>query len=652
MNNKKGFFGQDKSKNFQMEKLQEYHQQEAPLLNEKPKNKFSIKKIFMIALVVLIVISFGAWGVFDFVLTYTSGRGYIAKVGSHKISINDFNREYKTQIAKLTTQYGESEQLNAITNSQEFRNIVLSDIINKALVVQEFKGNGLALSKASLIKLVKEDVNFQNGGEFDSQKFNQYLKITGQNEESYLRQKEYEIAKDIILNPAISHYHDFTKLSQIVLQANNQTREVKLFYFTPSLVNQSNDAISDTEIENFYNTNKEQFLVSEKRYADYIDIYDAVASNIKISDAEMQGFYNTKIKSRYYGQETRSFYSALFANQKQATDALAKIKAGESYEKIVSQALKKDINQMKFENVKQGDFDKQISDVVFSLVPSGVSQIVKTDLGFYIIKLISKQSNSAPAFDKIKTQIKDSIILEKACQKTREIYNVAEDFSIKNPSIEDLKNQIPFKFSSVKFDKSQIKSFIESAVFKASPNSSYPVFISDEQNPASCRYYIFKITKTENAYYKPLQEVKIQIIDVIKKQKQQKALFEVASKFTTSSSTSPEQAVQIVTKTLLAKSSDAKFYPQAIVGEVFSLNSDLTSPKKTKPVEFNDGYVVALFVSKHNPNLNPEQNKEELAKLKTKLEQTFLANNFKLFNEALMQKHKVKIYDKSFTMLS
>jgi hypothetical protein len=47
MNNKKGFFGQDKSKNFQMEKLQESHQQEAPLLNEKPKNKFSIKKIFM-----------------------------------------------------------------------------------------------------------------------------------------------------------------------------------------------------------------------------------------------------------------------------------------------------------------------------------------------------------------------------------------------------------------------------------------------------------------------------------------------------------------------------------------------------------------------------------------------------------------------------
>ncbi len=80
---------------------------------------------------------------------------------------------------------------------------------------------------------------------------------------------------------------------------------------------------------------------------------------------------------------------------------------------------------------EKGDLPREMEDVVFSLSPGEVSQVVKTPMGYHIFRLDQKQPQRMLSFQEVKERIKQKLLEEKReealqrwIEKLRKQYNV------------------------------------------------------------------------------------------------------------------------------------------------------------------------------------------------------------------------------------
>lgn len=78
-------------------------------------------------------------------------------------------------------------------------------------------------------------------------------------------------------------------------------------------------------------------------------------------------------------------------------------------------------NKGEFENVKKGDMVSEFESAAFLLEPGEISEPVKTDYGYHIIRLDTKNPSKTPSFESVKRKIIES-------ERTRHIDRIKEDY--------------------------------------------------------------------------------------------------------------------------------------------------------------------------------------------------------------------------------
>lgn len=173
--------------------------------------------------------------------------------------------------------------------------------------------------------------------------------------------------------------------------------------------------ISDDEAKKYYDKNKDEFYVDEVQ-----------ASHILISTTDE----NDKPLSDAKKKEAK----------KKAEEILNQIKDGGDFEKLAKE------NSSCPSSEKGGDlgyFGKgrmvpEFDKVAFELKEGEISEIVETQFGYHIIKLVDKKQETTP-FDEVKDSIKQKLVKEKFNKKVEEV--------IKNSKIDtnkDLLEKISF----------------------------------------------------------------------------------------------------------------------------------------------------------------------------------------------------------------
>ena len=365
--------------------------------------------------------------------TQTSGD-VVAKIGDQSITVSD-----------ISQRLNEIRQNNPIPHQLEslYANQILKQLVFQKEVEYEAKRLGISVSDQERADRIRQILptafngNTFVGNDAYSQQVQQRFQMTVPAFEELIRSSMIEEKFHKLLTDGVS-----VSPAEIQQEFRYENEKIKLNYAAANpetLADKINP--DESEIKSYYDQNKTKFQIPEKRVVRYglLDL-NQLKQNTPVTDDELKAIYQQNIQQ--YEVPDRVHAEHILLTTVGKTDAeVAEVK--KQAEDILAQARKKGAN---FEELakkysedpgsktKGGDlgwlvhgqtvpeFDK----AAFSTPKGEISDLVRTQYGFHIIKVLDKENAHTKPFDEVKDSIRTPYLLQKVDQ---EAANIADQMS-------------------------------------------------------------------------------------------------------------------------------------------------------------------------------------------------------------------------------
>ncbi|WP_342643607.1 peptidylprolyl isomerase [Rhodoligotrophos ferricapiens] len=133
----------------------------------------------------------------------------------------------------------------------------------------------------------------------------------------------------------------------------------------------------------------------------------------------------------------------LVDTEEQAQDALAKIKGGAKFEDIAKQVSKDGSAQVGGDLgfFSADEMVPEFSKVAFSLQPGQISEPIKTEYGWHVIKVLERKVGGAQPFEKVKGGLTMVVLRQKVQERVAELRKGA-DVEMVDPDLQRLQAQM------------------------------------------------------------------------------------------------------------------------------------------------------------------------------------------------------------------
>lgn len=139
-----------------------------------------------------------------------------------------------------------------------------------------------------------------------------------------------------------------------------------------------------------------------------------IVEKIKLSDEEINSYYEEH-KEDYWKKEEIHVLNILTETEKQAIDALKKLDEGMDFS-VLAQEISIASSSSKGGDlgfISKGTLTAEIEEKLFTLNPGEISEIIPTEKGFHIFKVIGKNPAHYIELDKVKDEIKYQLLPQK-----------------------------------------------------------------------------------------------------------------------------------------------------------------------------------------------------------------------------------------------
>src|SRR5580692_11386299 len=213
----------------------------------------------------------------------------------------------------------------------------------------------------------------------------------------------------------------------------------------------------EAEIKATYEKNKAKYLVPEKRVVRYalVDV-NQIRQNTQVSDDELKAQYQADIQQYQVPNRVHVDHILLMTVGKtpaeveeikaKAEEVLKQAKKGGKFEDLAKKYSEDPGTKDKGGDlgwITQGQTVPEIEKVAFSLPKGEISDLVKTQYGFHIIKVIDRQTARTQTLDEVRSTILEGLQQDKAQQAAEDMSaKIADDIRQSNKvSLDDLAKQ-------------------------------------------------------------------------------------------------------------------------------------------------------------------------------------------------------------------
>ena len=377
----------------------------------------------MVVVVGFISLSFVVWGVGDIFRGF--GTNTVAKVGKTEIPADSLRNAYQTQLQQLQRQ-----SRRAVTNDQAramgLDSRVLSKLVADAALDEQTRNLGLSMSDQEIAKTILTDPTFAGTtGKFDSARFAEILRDNGFTERSFAAEQRKVYLRQEFVDAIAGNLTVPKAALEAIHRYRNETRSVEYFEL-PVAAAGAIPAPDDATLQPFFDGRKQTFRAPELRgFVALAVTPGTLADPATVSESDAMTQYNRVKAQRYATPEKREVEQVIFADEKSANEASAKIAAGAALG-AVAEEFKTSVVSLG-SMTKTEIFDKAIAEAVYSLAEGAVSGPIKGQFGYVLVRAAKIIPESIKPFADVADDLRRELATERAKKAVGDLRDKIED---------------------------------------------------------------------------------------------------------------------------------------------------------------------------------------------------------------------------------
>ena len=393
--------------------------------------------VFAWFIAALIVVPMTFFGVSQY--ASTEARPTIVEIGDPKIIQQDYQ-------SRLTLAQNQARERNpnlanaGFLNSDAFKKQVFQGMVQRSLVDYVANEYEYRVSESQIDKIIRDTPNFQIDGKFDQNTYDAFSAGRGIGGSAQIKS---DIRANVLTQQVVSGYQESALVlpnevrALLEIQAEKRTFDlitVKKSDFNDSIV------VTPEDIDQYYQTNINQFMLADRMSVNYIELDKAkLASEITIDDSIIAANYDDYVSS-FVADETRIVRHILLktgdgfdddAQLKKAQSLITQLNDDADFvtlAKANSQDSGTANNGGSLGEVERGDMVAEFDEAAFALAEGQISDVIKTQFGYHIIKIDKINSTKPESFDDLRFQLeqeeRDRLAEEQIVEQAEQLRNV------------------------------------------------------------------------------------------------------------------------------------------------------------------------------------------------------------------------------------
>ncbi|WMN88068.1 peptidylprolyl isomerase [Vibrio parahaemolyticus] len=488
----------------------------------------------------LIILSFVFAGVGSYIVGGTNNAA--AKVGNTDIPRGEFEMAYQNERNRMQAQLGDyfSQMLADPAYVESFRKSVLDRMINDVLLDQQAEALGLRISDEQVRSMILEMPQFQSNGQFDQEIYQASLRRAGFSPDTFAEYMRRELVREQLLNALQTS--EFTLPGEVQVQGElfTQTRDIRTIAIDFEEF-AKNVELTDEEIQDYYKANQDNFTRPEQAKVAYIELSaEALKTQIEVSDEDVQKYYNEHL-DKYSSEEQRRVAHILVEgdDEAKAQAILDELNNGAEFATLAEEKSD-DFGSAEIGGdlgwIERDVMDPAFEEAAFALENVGdVSELVKSDFGYHIIKLEELKDSVAKPFADVAAEIKQELVDQKAVDKFYELQNELERVAFEYPdSLDDASKAVDQEVKTTGFvSQADAPEVLRNpAVMQAilSPEVKEDGLNSEAIEVAPEHIIVVRVEDARPETVLPLDEVKDQVVTELSRVKGEQGALELGTK--------------------------------------------------------------------------------------------------------------------------
>jgi peptidyl-prolyl cis-trans isomerase D len=461
----------------------------------------------------LITVPFALFGIQQYI--GGSANSVIAIVDGEDITVNTYYQEFNSQQRNLQQQLGSSYSAEI---DFALRQTVIETLINEKLLENFTNSMKLVTLDEEVFSFILSNPVFQLDGVFSEDRYLQILRLNNFTPLTY----ELEQLKSMSLDQIKRNLNHSAFLSTVQIEQLNdlssQQREVSFVVLNTEKY-KDQIVVNQEQISEYFDNNKSNFIEGRKVQVDFVELsFDNIEHQIDPDNETLQKLY-IENEALYTNPEQRRAQHILFEEVSDASAILKEIRQGGDFSEL-ARIHSKDITSSE-EGGDLGLFERELmvpefDAAVFGMNVGDISDVIKTDYGYHIIKLNEIQPSTLQTFEEVEEQL---LALYKKNSNQNALYELQEELSnlAYEESIDVVSNQLDLELQTSDFFSELSTEYEE--VFVSTAFSD--VVLNDGENSdvielSKDRFIVMNLANQQPERQKILDEVENQIVDILR----------------------------------------------------------------------------------------------------------------------------------------
>lgn len=572
----------------------------------------------------VLVASFGLWGVADVIRNLGAGDGSAATVAGRKIELPELQEVYRRQLAQVSRMFGAETQ-----PTPQIRRAVaeqsLAQLVTQAALDAKVADLGLQSPDDAVRAAVFAIPNFRDAaGNFSRPAFENFLRTSGMTEQRFLGLMRNDLSTRQLLE-AVRSGADVPDSETRQVFAFQQEKRVADAVELPFASAPALEAPTDAQLRRWYDNHPENYRTPELRRIKAVVLSpQTVGKDIDVTEEEMRADY-AQHQSVYQQPERRSVEIVEAPSEAAARTLAGQLSDGTDWAAVQKAAETAGGSAVELTDATRIEFPSPaLADAVFAATENLVSEPALDGASWRIVRVTKVTPGASRGFDQVKDELRARVAATKAADLMDDRANKIEGLLTGGTTLDDLPADLGLAAVAGTLDAqgntasgepapipgpAELRPALVQAAFQAKPGDAPHLVQAPNAADGSQSYYALSVEAVTPPAAKPFEDVAAAVKadwtrDAVRHEQDEAAAKVLAAVKGGQSLADAAVIAGLPVRRLppVGRSSPVPGVPAALVQPLFGMKQG-----EATMIEDNDGFVVAVLaeIQAADPDSDP-----------------------------------------------